>query len=307
MDGLITINLTMSQITKRRNENMKIGVTMAFNHLTQPGFVTEAVQAVEAAGFHSIWVPEHVIFIPEYESRYPYSDTGKVPGDPEGVLDPFTALTWIAAATNKIRLGTGICLVPQRQPVYTAKMVADLDYLSGGRVDFGVGIGWLKEEFDNLEMDFATRAKRCLTYIDVMKALWAPGVSSFEGDGYRLEPCHFYPKPVQAPHPPIFFGGESAPALRRVASHGDGWYGFDLSPQGVKEKLADLDVHLDAHGRQRNSIEVFVGSNSQPVNDETLGQYAEAGVDQLIVPMMAGKMSRLSERLDRMTAIVGLK
>lgn len=286
---------------------MKIGVTMAFNHLTRPKFVTEAVQAVEAAGFHSVWVPEHVIFIPEYASRYPYSDTGKVPGDPEGVLDPFAVLTWIAAGTERIRLGTGICLVPQRQPVYTAKMVADLDYLSGGRVDFGVGIGWLKEEFDNLQMDFATRGARCLEYIDVMKALWAPGVSSFKGEGYTLAPCHFNPKPVQTPHPPVIFGGESAPALRRVASHGDGWYGFDLSPEVLAQKLDALDAALQAQGRRRSDIQVFVGSNSQPVNDTTLAQYADLGVDQLIVPLMAGNMERLSARLERTTAMVGLK
>ena len=139
---------------------MKISVAMAFSQHTAAGFIKDAVQLVEAKGVHGIWVPEHVLFFPEYASTYPYSDNGRIPGNPEGILDPFTALTFIAAHTQRVRLGTGICLVPQRQPVYTAKMVADVDYLSGGRVDFGVGIGWLKEEFENLGMDFATRAAR---------------------------------------------------------------------------------------------------------------------------------------------------
>ena len=224
---------------------------MAFNEHTAPEFIGAAARLVEEAGFHSVWVPEHVLFFPDYASTYPYSDDGRIPGDPVGVLDPFSALTWIAAHTNTLRLGTGICLVPQRQPVYTAKAVADLDYLSGGRVDFGVGIGWLKEEFDNLQMDFANRASRCVEYLDVMRALWSPGVSRRDEGSYTLADCHFHPKPVQAPHPPIFFGGESEPALRRVAHHGDGWYGFNLDPAGVEEGLTRLDRHLSDAGRSR--------------------------------------------------------
>ena len=117
---------------------MRIGCTIPFSHLTPVDYIGAAARYLETVGFHSMWVPEHVLFFPEYASRYPYSPTGRVPGEPEGVLDPFTTLTFVAAHTSTIRLGTGVCLVPQRQPVYTAKMVADLDYLSVGRVDFGV-------------------------------------------------------------------------------------------------------------------------------------------------------------------------
>ena len=233
---------------------------------------------MEAAGFHSIWVPEHVVFFPEYESTYPYTADGRIPGEPEGILDPFSALIFIAARTQRIRLGTGICLVPQRNPVYTARTVADLDYLSGGRVDFGVGIGWLKEEFENLQMDFATRAARTVEYIEVMQALWAPGVSEYSGATYQLSPCLSNPKPVQKPHPPIYFGGETDAAMRRVASHGNGWYGFNRDPAATREGIARLETRLREAGRARSDVQVVIGPNVHPVTRETVARYRDAGV-----------------------------
>ncbi len=283
---------------------MQIGVAMAFNHMTSAEFMVEAVKLVEAAGFHSVWLPEHVILFPDYASHYPYSTDGKIPGDPEGVLDPFTALTYVAAHTERIRLGTGICLVPQRQPVYTAKAVADLDYLSGGRVDFGVGIGWLKEEFDNLQMDFRSRAARCIEYIEVMQALWRPGVSEYRGPTYDLHACHFYPKPVQDPHPPIFFGGESDAALNRVATHGDGWYGYDLDPARAAAGIAKLEKKLTAVDRSLADVSIYVGTNRQPVTDETVQRYEDVGVAQLIVPLMAGNLDGLQVRMNRLLDVV---
>lgn len=277
---------------------MKISVAMAFSQHTDVGFMKEAVQLVEAKGVHGIWVPEHVLFFPEYASTYPYSDNGRIPGDPEGILDPFTALTFIAAHTQKVRLGTGICLVPQRQPVYTAKMVADVDYLSNGRVDFGVGIGWLQEEFENLGMDFTTRATRTEEYILAMRALWSDGLSEFSGQTVTLQPCHFNPKPIQKPHPPIYFGGESDAALRRVARLGDGWYGYDLDPEQLQQKLVSLDAALAAAGRNRRDIQLVVGPNRHPVNASTVAAYAAAGVDQLVVPVFAANVEKLAGRLD---------
>ena len=119
---------------------MKIGVLSGFSTFTPPEFIAASGRIAEDRGFHSFWVPEHVLFFSEYASRYPYSADGKIPGNPDGVLEPLTALAFLAAHTERIRLGTGICLVPQRNPVYTAKQTADVDFLSGGRLDFGVGI-----------------------------------------------------------------------------------------------------------------------------------------------------------------------
>ncbi len=277
---------------------MKIGAAMAFGAHTSAEFIRDAVQMVEEKGIDSIWLPEHVLFFPDYGSKYPYSDTGRIPGDPEGILDPFTAMTFIASHTQKVRLGTGICLVPQRQPVYTAKMVADVDFLSGGRVDFGVGIGWLKEEFDNLGMDFATRAKACDEYIDAMRALWSPGVSEFYGETVTLSPCHFNPKPVQTPHPPIFFGGESGPAMRRVAERGQGWYAYDISPEGLAAKLPQLDEKLAQAGRRRDDLMLYVGPNRHPINSQTSAAYADLGVDQIVAPLGARTVEKLALRAD---------
>lgn len=275
---------------------MKLSVAMAFSQHTPVSFIQEAAQAVEAAGVWGIWVPEHVLFFADYASTYPYSDNGRIPGEPEGLLDPFTAMTFLAAHTSRVRLGTGICLVPQRQPVYTAKMVADVDYLSGGRVDFGVGIGWLKEEFDNLGADFSQRAALCDEYIDVMKALWQPGLTEFSGPTVQLSPCHFNPKPLQTPHPPIYFGGESQAAMRRVAQRGQGWYGYNLSPAQLADKLTQLDKHLAAAGRSRDDIQLIVGPNQHPVNEQTVKEYAALGVQQLVVPLFARTAEKLSQR-----------
>jgi probable F420-dependent oxidoreductase len=282
---------------------MNISIAMAFNESTEPGFIKDAVQLAEGKGVHGIWVPEHVLFFPDYASTYPYSDSGRMPGDPEGLLDPFTALTFIAAHTQRVRLGTGICLVPQRQPVYTAKMVADVDYLSGGRVDFGVGIGWLKEEFQNLGMDFASRGARTEEYLLAMKALWSEGISEFKGQTLNLEPCHFNPKPVQRPHPPIIFGGESDAAMRRVARLGDGWYGYDLTPEDLGRRLNSLDAGLASTGRDRSQIQVIVGPNRHPVTEQTLYEYSAVGADQVVVPMFASNLAKLEQRLDALTAL----
>ena len=245
-----------------------------------------------------------MLFFPEYASTYPYSDSGRIPGDPEGLLDPFTAMTFIAAHTSTVRLGTGICLVPQRQPVYTAKMVADVDFLSNGRVDFGVGIGWLKEEFDALGVDFSQRARLCDEYIDAMQALWSDGVTEFSSPSVELTACHFNPKPVQQPHPPIFFGGESTPALRRVAQRGQGWYGFDLTPEQLAEKLEALDAQLAKVDRPRDDVRIVVGPNRHPVNAQTVKQYAELGAEQLVVPLGASSVEKLELRIDALLAEV---
>lgn len=282
---------------------MKLGCLVAFNHLTSPQLIADIARAVEARGFDSLWVPEHVLFFPQYASRYPYSDDGRLAGDPIGVMEPFTALTYVAALTQRIRLGTGICLVPQRAPVYTAKQVADLDFLSGGRVDFGVGIGWLKEEFDALDVPFNERAPRIEECLAMMRTLWCDEVSSYTGKYYTLPPSYQNPKPVQKPHPPIFFGGESDAALSRVARIGQGWYGFRLTPETLRERLVVLDRMLAAQHRSRSDIQLYVSPFGGAVNADDFARFRDQGVEQIMLPVGGRTLDKFLERADALLAL----
>jgi len=283
---------------------MKIGCQMAFNDYTSPAYIAEAGRMAEELGFHSLWVPEHVLFFPEYESRYPYSDDGRLRGDPKSLLDPFSALTFIAASTTRIRLGTGICLVPQRNPVYTAKQVADLDYLSGGRFDFGIGIGWLREEFEALGVPWANRAGRTLECIEVMKTLWCDEISSHDGERFRIEAAFQNPKPVQKPHPPLFFGGESDAALERVATVGQGWFGFNLTPALLEERLEKLDGFLAASDRNRGDVQIYVSPAPAASTRDDIGAFATLGVEQVILGLFARNPAQLRERAERTLELV---
>ena len=233
-------------------------------------------------GYNSIWVPEHVVLFDDYSSSYPYADDGKIPAPPgSGMLEPFTTLSFLAACTKTVRLATGICLLAQRNPVYSAKEVATLDWLSNGRVDFGIGVGWLEEEYDVVNVPFAKRGKRTDEYLDVMKALWTTTPASYHGDFYDLPACNMDPKPVQQPHPPLYFGGENDAALRRVARHGQGWYTFNRLPEQVGEGMARLEKALAAEGRSRADLTVTACPYFNPCTPEMIEQYAEAGVDQV--------------------------
>ena len=272
---------------------LKLGCQMAFNEHTSPEYIAAAAAMVEKLGYDSFWVPEHVLFFPEYESKYPYSEDGRIQGDPRSLLDPLTALTYVAANTSKIRLGTGICLVPQRNPVYTAKQVADLDYLSGGRVDFGIGIGWLKEEFNALGVPWTDRAGRTEECIGVMKTLWCDELSSFQGKYFSFEAAYQNPKPVQRPHPPLIFGGESRAALKRVATLGQGWFTFNVTPESLAHGIDRLQLLLGEQGRTISDISISVTPDRKHINQESLKRFEELGAEQIILPLFANNTDKL--------------
>jgi len=280
---------------------MKVGVQTGFSGATSPELIADFGQIAEERGFHSIWVPEHVVFFPEYASRYPYSADGKIPGNPDGVMEPLTALTFVAAHTERIRLGTGVCLVPQRNPIYTAKQVADVDYLSNGRLDFGIGIGWLREEFDALGVPWAGRADRTRECIAVMKTLWCDEISSFKGEFFDLPESMQNPKPVQKPHPPLYFGGESDPALRRVAELGQGWFGYNLTPDQLDTNLEHLDELLADAGRDRSDVKIQA-SPCGGYDADTLSRFRDSGVDQVVLPLFARDAESLRKRADALAA-----
>ncbi len=229
---------------------MKIGLFPPFaNPLCTPEHVAAVGRAADERGFSSLWVAEHVVLFEEYSSRYPYLESGRFPAAPDrGLTEPFATIGFLAAVTTNIRLGTGVLLVPQRNPVYTAKSVTTLDWLSNGRMDLGIGVGWLAEEFAALGVPFDRRGERCDEYLAVMRSLWTDEVSSFKGEFYDLPAARQFPKPVQQPHPPIHVGGESNAALRRAARFAQGWYGYNLDPAGAAERVAKLRTLLSDSG-----------------------------------------------------------
>jgi probable F420-dependent oxidoreductase len=269
------------------------------NPFASPEWLHALGTEAEARGYSSIWVPEHVVLFDDYASSYPYAEDGKIPAPPgSGMLEPFTTLSFLAACTKTVRLATGICLLAQRNPVYSAKEVATLDWLSNGRVDFGIGVGWLEEEYDVVNVPFAKRGKRTDEYLEVMTSLWTHSPASHRGEFYDLPACNMDPKPVQQPHPPLYFGGESDAALRRVARHGQGWYTFNRLPDQVDEGMRRLEKALVAEGRSRADVAVTACPYFNPFTPEMVEQYAEAGVDQVTALFFALSPDDVGEAFD---------
>ncbi len=244
---------------------------------------TLAINA-ERLGFSTLWVPEHVVLVDRYASRYPYSQDGQLPAPTNApIFDPFISLATMAAVTSRIQLATGICLVPEHNPLVLAKVVATLDFLSGGRVVLGVGIGWLEEEFRALGVPWERRAKRTREYIEAMRKLWSEEVSSYHGEFVNFDGVRSNPKPIHGGRLPVFFGGESGPALRRVADYGDGWCGFNLAPNEAAAKIKRIEDLLKANGRRRSDVVLAVSPYTKPINPDDLKRYRDAGADEVIL------------------------
>ncbi len=248
--------------------------------ITTPELLAVVGTEAEQRGVGTIWVGEHVVLFEEYASSYPYADDGRIPAPPgTGLLEPLNTLSFLAAHTSATRLGTAMVLLPQRNPVYTAKEVSTLDWLSNGRVDFGIGVGWLEEEFNAVNVPWPQRGRRTDEYLEVLRTLWCDETSAYEGEFYSLNPCQMFPKPVQQPHPPLHIGGESPAALARVARAGQGWHTFNRSPEELAEPLATLDGLLAGQGRTRSEVTITVCPYFQPLDADIAGRYADAGVD----------------------------
>ena len=257
-------------------------------------FCTPEVLAVigreaEQRGIGTLWVGEHVVLFDEYESSYPYAADGRIPTPPgSGLLEPLSTLSFLAAHTTTVRLGTAMVLLPQRNPVYTAKEVSTLDWLSHGRVDFGIGVGWLEEEFNAVNVPWPHRGRRTDEYLEVLTTLWCDETSAYEGEFYSLNPCAMFPKPVQQPHPPIHIGGESDAALRRTARVGRGWNTFNRTPEDLAGPLDRLDRYLADEGRSRGDMRITVCPYFHPLDADIAARYAEAGADAvaaLVLPL----------------------
>ena len=264
---------------------MKIGFSsIGFGALAAPAMIRAVVTNAERLNFSTVWAPEHVVLLDHYTSHYPYSTDGSgefLAPTSVPIGDPFPTLTYAAACSSRIRLATGICLVPEHNPLVLAKTAATVDYLSGGRFILGVGIGWLAEEFQALGIPFAHRAQRTREYIEAMRKLWGDDSSTYRGEFVNFENARSYPKPIRRGKLPVWFGGESVPALRRVAEYGDGWFGLNISPAEAQSKIKRLEQLLRESGRQRSDVEIAVSPYTQAVTVDDLKRYRDAGADEV--------------------------
>ena len=279
---------------------MRFGVALPnYGPLALPETMGRLARQAEDLGVDSIWVSDHLVAPLGVESIYPYDRRPDArPGDMgviERFYEPLVTLAYLAGQTTRVRLGVSAYVVPYRNPVVTAKQVATLDSLSGGRVILGVGTGWLKEEFTALAVPFAARGQRTEEYLAVMKALWAGGEARFEGRHYRLPPVRTGPRPAQQPHPPLWIAGNSPAAIERAARLGDGWHAIDLAPAELAPLVGVLRERLAAHGRRPDVVTVslrkgvLVGeAHSRPLYGdreairEDLEAYRAAGLDYLV-------------------------
>jgi probable F420-dependent oxidoreductase len=260
---------------------MKYGT---FLFQTAPASIASIARKAEELGYESLWIPEHIILPVQYKSPYPYSSSGRMPAPPETPLhDPMLVLAYTAALTSKIRLATGIFVLPIRNAFATAKAVASLDVLSGGRFIFGIGIGWLEEEFAAVGMNFKDRALRTREYLELMKELWSKEDPVYRGKTVGIEGYRFNPKPVQKPHPPLVFGGHTEPSLKRAARLGDGWYGIGESLDEIASVIKRLREHEKALGRTK-PLELTVAPRfGGPLTVEQVKRLREVGVERVLL------------------------
>jgi probable F420-dependent oxidoreductase len=301
---------------------------------TRGGCATpEALEAIvergEALGFHSVMIADHVVFPTHITSKYPYTVSGEFPGGGDA-LEQLALMSFVAARTRRLRLVTSVMILPYRHPVLTAKMLATIDVLSRGRVTVGVGVGWLREEFEALDApDFERRGAVSDEYLKIFKVLWTQAPATFQGEFHRFDSLRCLPQPVQTPHPPIWIGGHSTPALRRAARYGDGWHPVGANP-AVPLRPAELRASLDqlyrmteAERRDPSALTIsfkapvydvsattlggaerrpFSGTPQQVADD--IGTYEKLGVSELIFDFRSERLDETLERMERFAQTV---
>lgn len=286
---------------------MKFGLAYANTiPFTEPGPATELVVAAEEVGFESVWTVEHVIWPHQYDSVYPYHPSGKMPGTPEvPIPDPLVWLAWVAAATTRIRLATGVMILPLRNPLVLAKQLATLDHLSGGRMELGIGAGWLEEEFEAVGVPFSSRGKRVDEMIDAMRALWSERSASFFGDVFSFEDVALNPKP-HGGSIPIVVGGQSNAAIKRTVARGDGFYPGPDSLDELERIVTALRSACEAAGRDPAEIEISAAYPGRFFDDpeDAIETMAGLGIDRVMVPAYPIAKAGIEEGMRMMGEII---
>lgn len=286
---------------------MRFGLMFANTGRFATGSGARAIgQAAEAAGFDSLWTVEHVAVPVGYESAYPYDRSGKMPGGEKVDLpDPLVWLSYVAACTSRISLGTGILILPQRNPIVVAKEIATLDLLSEGRVLLGVGVGWLAEEFAALGVPFEGRGRRTDEYIDVLRALWSEREATHHGELVDFDRLVSRPKPVRG-SVPIIVGGHTDAAAKRAGRLGDGFFPGRGRIERLRSLIGLMRETAEQSGRDPASIEVTAGT-AGVFGDDPLGavaELAEVGVDRIVVPSLTNDPDAVADVLAQFRADV---
>jgi len=288
-----------------------------------PEQIRGVAQRAEDLGYDHVWVSDHIILPKKVDSFYPYAADGVATFRPdEPYLEPLAALNFIAGCTKRIRLGTHVLIIPYRNPVLTAKILSSLDVLSGGRVILGAGVGWMEEEFQAMGLDtYKERGAVTDEYLQLYKELWTSENPSFDGKYYQISGSGFEPKPAQKPHPPIWIGGHTGPAIRRAAKYGDGWMPIGLRPPAILDpeelggKVAQLRKLTVEAGRPEDAVDltfstsvVFndsIGSSREMMQGQPeqiaadIRQYQDLGVSNFIIGLQGNTVPELQENMER--------
>jgi len=268
---------------------MKIGLIPANVGLKSVEQMVGMAQLAESLNFESVWTFEHVMVPIDYSSKYPYSSDGKMGGTPDAnFIDPLIALSAIAASTKTLRLGTGVNIVSQANPLYLAKQAASLDFISNGRFMLGAGIGWLQEEFDAMGVPFERRGARFDDYLVAMKKVWTGDVVEHQSDFINWSGFQSYPIPIQRPGVPVIIGGSKGKIFERIAKHGDGWFAPTTDAESLAPMLDELKAACSELGRDYASIEITSMWNNRGGMD-AIKAFEDIGVSRLLVPLFAMK------------------
>ena len=262
--------------------------------------VDELARQAEARGFESLWFPEHT-HIPA-SRRTPWPGGAELPKEYWHTHDPFVALAIAAAATRTLKVGTGICLLIQRDPIITAKEVASLDVLSNGRFLFGIGGGWNVDEIENHGTGFRSRWKVLRERVEAMKKIWTEDAPEYHGEFVNFDPLWSWPKPVQKPHPPILLGGHSPQTLQRVVDYCDGWMPIGIRARNIVDNIEELHRRAEASGRDPQAIPVTVFG--APAAQDVVQQYEEAGVERVSFGLPSADRDTVLPLLDRYAEFV---